>query len=183
VLQVLLAMVFLAIIGGSGGWLAAQRQKQHHAAASAHASSPAPDPTTADSPTPASASGTPSAVASRSATGRECPEHTEAVAGITPLLELLYLRTAGSEVWICQDRGGALYYQGHLGPSGEVLAEGTNALFLDTVAKDPDVAGGYVATNIDPKGTTRYFVSTSQLVKEIRGTRGKPEPAVTSRAG
>jgi hypothetical protein len=107
---VLLAMMFLTIIGGSGGWLAAERQKQHHTAAAA-TESPLPAPSTPESPSP-------SPVPSASPAPARCPKHSETVSGISPLVELLYIRTDQSEAWICQDGKGALYYQGHLGQPG-----------------------------------------------------------------
>jgi hypothetical protein len=175
-LQIVLAMVFLTVIGGSGGYLAAHRQKQHQAAGRAQTGSPAAPTLQPTGRAPASPSPGPS-------TRTECLPHTEQLAGITPLYELLYIRTAQSEVWICQDGAGTLYYQGHRGQPGEDLVEGTNALFLTKVDKDPAVDGGYVATNVDHNGTTRYFVSPKRLVQEINGVRRKPEPAISGRVG
>ncbi|HKT01679.1 MAG TPA: hypothetical protein VJT31_19310 [Rugosimonospora sp.] len=140
--QVLLAIVFLAIIGGSAGYLAAHRQLQREAR-------------TADG-----ATATP---------GPECPKHTETLAGVGQLRQLLYIHTTASEVWICTDTSGRLYYQGHLGQPGQALIEGATSLFLATVQREgPD---GYVATNTDPKTgeVTKYHVTPQALRREHVG--------------
>jgi hypothetical protein len=182
--QVLLAMVFLAIIGGSGGYLAAHRQKQHHLAVAQSSSPPSAAPATATpapSDQPVSALSSPSKSISPTSSGQECPAPAEKLAGNIRLYELLYLLTARSEVWICKDAGGKLYYQGHSLTLGRDLIEGKTALFLKEVTTDPDVPGGFVATNVDNHGTTRYHVSPQQLVTEINGKANQPEPAVSSR--
>ncbi len=178
VLQVLLAMLFLAIIGGSGGYLAAHHQKQREVAApqsgppSTQASSPSPSvPSPSASPSPVVLSGS------------ACPQHTVDLAGTGPLHRLLYIRTSYSEVWICQDGQGVLYYQGHLWAKGADLVEGTSALFLTNCVNDPDVPGGYIATNNDSNGTAEYHVSRKQLLKVIKGVQQAPEPVLSYQGG
>jgi hypothetical protein len=168
-------MMFLGIIGGSGGWLAAERQKQHEAAVTVHTSSPAPPASPSPSP---DASPSPSPDASPTAGTRRCPSHTEDVAKMSPLYEVLYIQTAKSEAWICQDGSGTLYYQGHRGKPGEALVEGTNALFLTGVVQEGDA---YVATNNDNNGTTQYVVTAKQLVRKVNGVPGQPEAVQITR--
>jgi hypothetical protein len=171
-LQIVLAMVLLAIIGGSAGYLAAERQKRHPSGVRAGATDPGAHPS--GSTAPASPAGP---------EGTECPGYVEDQARIKPLHQLLYVRTTQSDVWICQDDLNRLYYQGHVGPRGEPMIEGVNSLFLTECSKDQSVPGGYVAVNLDSNGTARYFVSPEQLVKEIKGVRRPPEPVVTYQIG
>jgi hypothetical protein len=159
VLQVLLAMMFLAIIGGSGGWLAAQRQKQHHTAAVVATSPPA-----SPSPNPSPSPSTPD----------RCLPQTEEAANVSPLFLVLYIRTAKSEVWICESSAGTLYYQGHRGKPGDPLVEGKTSLFVPNVVRNGD---GFIATNTDSNGTTQYFVTKDRLVT----VPGQPEAVVESR--
>jgi hypothetical protein len=150
-LQVLLAMLFLAIIGGVVGYVAGARVKEHRR----------PE---VGQPVGA-AIGDPAGPAAQSSPprGPRCPPHTEDQAGAGPLRQLLYLHTSKSEVWICADAGGQLFYQGHRGKPGQPLVEGKTALFLTEVESEaPD---GYVATNHGPDGTiTEYHVNPRQIV-------------------
>jgi hypothetical protein len=161
-----LAVLLLTAAGGGAGYLAATRQLRRAAGAGA-------------GPSVAAGPGGPSVDPS----GARCPRHTEQLAGISPLREVLYLRTAQAEVWICEDAGGTRYYQGHRGAPGEDLVEGSNALFLDAVQWDPARPDRYIAINIDQNGTTLYIVSPTQLVQVVQGAQRSPEPAVTSRVG
>jgi hypothetical protein len=157
-LQVLLAMVFLAIIGGSAGYLAGQR-RLHRTAAAQHS---APTVTR-----PGKANKSPNRPASPETP--RCLRHTEEQAGESPLFQLLYVQTQqGSEVWICKGQGGKLYYQGHAGQPGETLTEGTNALFANHVEREG--SDGYVATYTDGQDqVTEYHVNPRELVIKFRG--------------
>jgi hypothetical protein len=91
------------------------------------------------------------------------------------LLPLIYIDTDQSEVWICRDTAGHLWYQGHSkskaeqqGASREPFVEGKNSLFLDTVRTE---GNGYSATNNTNQGTTIFHVSENQLVIEHAGAR------------
>jgi hypothetical protein len=160
ILQVLLAMVFLAMIGGSAGYLLG-RQRQHRLA-SESASAPGTPDARGESPTPAAASSSPSASTKR------CPAHTEDLAGESPLTQVLYLRTtAGSSVWICRAPDGTLFYQGFTGTPGGTMTEGKDALFSNKV--ESEGAQGYVATYTDSKQqTTEYHVTPDQLVVKFK---------------
>jgi hypothetical protein len=99
-------------------------------------------------------------------TGKPCPGITERAArGVgSPgdLRQRLYIKTDQSEVWICEDRAGKLWYQGHrlAGPFNQ--ATGTDSLFLTTVNLNSD--GGYLAVNVTERGRTDYAVYRDRLV-------------------
>jgi hypothetical protein len=98
---------------------------------------------------------------------KRCPQHTVDQAGDGNLVQLLYLHTNRSEVWICQADDGRLFYQGHSGQPGEDLVEHSNALFLNDVQREN--GNGFVATNVEPTSgrTTRYHVTPDRLRKEF----------------
>ncbi|HZN19107.1 MAG TPA: hypothetical protein VFB84_13180 [Micromonosporaceae bacterium] len=173
-----LALVFLAVIGGSagavlglradrgsGGADAGDRPGNGGVTGTAPQSQPAGDGTT-PATQPPTAPATP---------GRACPAVTEqaAKAGGSPggLTYVLYIRTDQSQVWICKDTAGRLWYQGHrhLGsPTSELPAPTSdNTLFLADVAKAP--GEGYVATNTGRTATTYYRVSATWLVIDYPG--------------
>lgn len=150
VLQVLLAALFLAVIGGSVGLALGLRDRDRDDARDD--ARPAP------------------AVSSQP--GVPCPEEIERQADREELTQLRYVRTAQSEVWICGDGGGDLYYLGHRGGPDErpIQVAGDDWLFLDDVTATGD---GYLATNTSGQGRTTYQVSREQLV--IDNGDGKPE--------
>lgn len=164
----LLALVFLAIIGasvgvsvgyylagpgGDGGGGGGQTQGPP---------TQQPPPTETESPTPPQERG--------------CPTVTQAAAaqdGARGQLQLeLYIRTKFSQVWICRDRADRLWYQGHrlTGEATDNLPAATsdNTLFLNTVEPFED---GYVATNrISGNRITYYRVTRTQLRIDNPGT-------------
>jgi hypothetical protein len=176
ILQVLLAMVFLAMIGGSAGYLLG-RQRQHRLAAARSSTPGTPGTPDArdDSPTPAAPSASPSADPKR------CLAYTEQRAGVSPLIEVLYLRTIrGSSVWICQDQAGRLYYQGYTGAPGGAPTDGQDALFSDDVHREG--ADGYAATYTDSKNEiTEYHVTPARLVIKFKNF-ASPQPDQTEKA-
>jgi hypothetical protein len=152
----LIALALLAVIGGSVGFILG---------------------TTGDSSSPPKSSGSSGpADPAESPSGERCPAYTEELAG-RELTQLLYVRTALSEVWICADASGTLFYQGHAGQPGEQLVDKVNALFLTDVEETGD---GYRARNTSDGTTTEYRVSRDELV--IHPPKGAPEtqPAVAS---
>ena len=168
----LLAVIFLAVLGAGAGFSLGTLARDGHASASTgDTSGPGPG---GDGHTP-DAGGTTGGTPTGSG-GQRCPSHTEQQAGVAPLTQLLYLHTAKSEVWICQDKDGTLYYQGHriLKQVDEKLVEGTNALFLFKVDHEGD---GYVATNTDPSNghVTRYHVTRDKLIIESVWSGGTEE--------
>ena len=179
----LLAVVFLTVIGASVGYVLGAREARARAA-------------DGDTPTPGVTSTTPVQRSPGNQTSappgpRACLDHTEQLArdrgspgGLT---EVMYLLTTGSEVWICKDTGGRLWYQGHVrsaeekaGGSRGPLIEGDNALFLSTVEREGE---GYVATNTSGGGTTKYHVSVQELVIEFGDGRKERQDVVTARVG
>src|SRR5262249_44690146 len=127
----LLAVIFLAVLGGGVGFsLGTLSKHQRNAATTQSDGSGTTNPGDDSSP------------AASQAAGKRCPPHTEQQANAGPLTQVLYLRTAKSEVWICKDANGTLYYQGHKGPTGEDLQEGVNALFLTDVQREQGTDNG-----------------------------------------
>ena len=177
----LLAVIFLAVLGGGVGFsLGTLAKHQHNTAAT---QSDQGGRTGQDSGT-GQGNGTGGGNGAGTSGGqngkKQCPEHSVAQANAGPLTQVLYLRTAQSEVWVCKDGNGTLYYQGHRGQPGEDLVEGTNALFLTDVAREG--GNGYVATNTDQSGrVTEYHVTATQLVIKFRNYQ-TPKPDQTEYA-
>jgi hypothetical protein len=144
VTQLGLAALFLAVIGGSVGFIIGTTRDQTQTPRRPAALPPAPAveptfpvPTSAATPSPAVTATTPPG-------GELCPEHTQQVArekAGSPgyLRQVLRVHTARSDVWICRDAAGALFYQGLTsdGTSGVAreFREGVNALFLPGVVR------------------------------------------------
>jgi len=169
---VIIAVIFLAILGtGVGLVLGSQAKNDDKAAA-------APTPTaTVESPAP---TGTPKpGVTSRPPTNSggsyrptardRCPDQTAAAAGAS-LSVKRYLKTSRSEVWICFG-GGKLYYQGHTLGSPFDGATTDSSIFLPAEAGDSDL---YLARNRD----TVYYVGVDRLRIESDGVEKSNEPAV-----
>ncbi|GAA4706516.1 hypothetical protein [Phytohabitans rumicis] len=152
----LIALVLLAVIGGSVGFILAM---------------------TGDSSPPRSSPSSPSYSPSPSSTpAARCPASTEELAG-RELTQVLYLRTALSEVWICADADGTLFYQGHAGQPGEELVDKENALFLTDVEQTDY---GYRARNSAGGTTTEYRVSPDELIIQPPKGSTETQPAVES---
>jgi hypothetical protein len=162
---VLLAVVFLTVIGASAGYIAGKEHLNgQRIAAQGYVDPTPPAPTSATSGSAAPA-------------GRACPKETQdgAVRRGSPggLVQVLHLLTAragespGSQVWICRDSAGKLWYQGQRrSPDGGAypqvpLREGDNALLLGGVQPEGD---GFVATNTDQGRVTTYRVDARRLV-------------------
>jgi hypothetical protein len=122
---VVIATVFLTIIGMSAGFALGTRHKDTQ---DSHQSvEPVPD------------NGTPS-----EDQGIECPAQMQDTArrlGFSgTLTQVLRVRSADSEtvVWICRDPDGSLYYQANRGDESARWVEGETALFLSGVQQDGD---------------------------------------------
>ena len=162
-LPVLLAAVFLAVIGASAGVVAGRMS---------HASKLTTDGQGGG--TASSAGKNPSTQASGShaaSTGASCP--AESATGAHDTLTLvLYVETDASEAWICRaTANGELWYQGHRKSTPEsrypqeAMVEGTNSLLLGGAVTLS--TGRYQAVNTDSSGkVTRYDVSASQVIIE-----------------
>jgi hypothetical protein len=179
-LAVFLAVLFLAVIGSAVGYLVGREvhaQRVTSGPVGPDDGLPGSGPATSQ---PAAPTGRPTATptgrpdASRSARldGEHCPVAAEKETG-TQLIQVLHVVTASSQLWICRDAAGDLYYQG-LNGAGQTIT-------LPHVRKNDD--GSYLATNTDEKGTYRYTVSSSGLILEAPGEPPTPEPAVSTDAG
>lgn len=176
--QLGLAALFLAVIGGSVGFIIGTVRSDSDnlprratalpppALPSVDPALPAPAATIAAAPTATAAAPTATGpVASRPPGGELCPEHTQRMArerAGSPgyLRQVLRVRTARSAVWICRDAAGVLFYQGLVG-AGVEFREGVNALFLAGVVP---TGAGYRATNVVDGRATHYDVTTAKLV-------------------
>ena len=159
-----IATVFLTIIGMTGGFvLGERRQDQERASAEQQQPQTASPSSTKANPTGPTAS----------PGGKLCPEQTQQTAqrlgfGST-LRQVLRIQTVnGTVVWICQDDTGAYYYQGKTGGADKPLDEGTNGLFLSKVVRGED-REEYVAVAANG---TRFVVNREQL--EVYHVGGKP---------
>ncbi len=163
-LALLLALLFLAVLGASVGFVAGLQVNKHRAANEQSQSGGGDGGT--------QSTGTPPPTGSASS-GKRCQDVTERDAKVGALFEVRYIKTNRSEVWICRDSNGGLWYQGHIlsGP----LDSNDFSLLLPKVRKDGDT---YVATN-EVDGT-RYLVYPDRLVIEQNGVRREPEMAVES---
>jgi hypothetical protein len=201
VFAALLAIFFLAVIGASAGYILGLRAKRAERHVAQQQQQPTPEaPTTPTGPTDTATTGNPgggkpTATATRTSTptastpptGR-CLAETERDAkrkfgSPGGLAQVFYINTDLSEVWICRDSDGVLFYQGHKKSSSErnggirpPLRDLDNSLLLKTVASDG--SGGYVAENYDSASgkTTRYLVSVVRLVIEYPDGRRETQP-------
>jgi hypothetical protein len=151
---VVIATVFLSIIGMSAGLVLGSRQRQdgRETQQQHQETTPATPDTTEDDRLP-------------------CRKETRDVArrfGATGTLRIaLLLRTGTSAVWICEDEAGRLYYHANRGGEKARWIENETALFLPAVRRDGD---GYAVTA--PDGTT-FSVTTERLL--IVHTDGRQE--------
>jgi hypothetical protein len=125
---VVIATVFLTIIGMAGGYLLGERDRQ--AGGPSTGSSRPVTPVVASSPT---------AVA-----GPLCPKAAQQAAAAVnsgSLRQIFRIRTTNSStVWICQDPSGRLFYQSHTLLDGQdrPLQQNRNGLFLSGVHRTAD---------------------------------------------
>jgi hypothetical protein len=173
-----LAVVFLAVIGGAGGYLIGHKVRAERVASeqgsgsdgSGDGTGAEQSPSDGPSPTPVGTDAAPLA-------GTHCPSVSERDAH-AQLIRVLYIDTAGSEVWICKDSTGGLWYQGHR--KGGSIDSNDYGLLLPDVQTSGDA---YVATHQTSEGTWKYLVSKKSLtIVEPGGTRA-PEPALSAASG
>jgi hypothetical protein len=176
VLAVVLAMVFLAVIGASVGFILGNQTSKA-------GQNVATGPSSTASPTPQASTTTPvDSVRSTDPTTTKttappktykppakdvCPDITVEAAsqhgGKAPFKVRLYVKTSKSEVWICMDANTNLFYQGHILGRPFNGATTSSTLFLTTIEpRDHD----YKATNNSGGKTTYYYVSPTALVIE-----------------
>jgi len=102
----------------------------------------------------------------------KCPDVTQEAAK-KPLDVVLYIRTELSQVWICKDADGKLWYQGNRlagRPATDQLpaAISDNTLFLQDVIRD---GTSYVATNGSGDQITTYRIARDKLTIDNPGTK------------
>ncbi len=158
---VVIATVFLSIIGMSVGLVLGSRQKAEDRRADQQVQQQQQQPAVSTSePTPRPS-------------GPPCRQETQdaaQLAGVSGrLVQKLRLRTATSIVYICADEAGSLYY--HANNGGETWIEGETALFLPNVVRDGD---GYRVTAGD--GTT-FEVNPERLFIVHKDGTPETQPA------
>lgn len=158
---VVIATVFLTIIGMTAGFVLGERKRGERTGQQQQQQQQQQEPEpTADVP-------------SSAATGPLCPPETLAIAEElqlpTDLRQVLKIQTDnGTTVWICQDNGGRYYYQGKTGGLDEPLVQHKNGLFLTDVVPEGEDEYRAVADN-----GNRIFIGPKRL--EIRFTTGKTQ--------
>jgi hypothetical protein len=176
---VILAVVFLAILGSSVGYLlGSDKRDQGNKVAGDQTTSPTDPPTGGPSPgetatDPGGNNNGGGNTRTRTANPTKsypparrdaCPQQTaEAVGagGSGDLNLVLYVRTARSEAWICQYQGRTVY-QGHVRGRSFPGATSDNSILVTNVRYE---AGVHAATN----GNTVYYVSVERLRIERNG--------------
>ncbi len=143
-----IATVFLTILGGTGGFLLSRYQSGNRQVGSgALPSETVTEPTKPPFEPP----------------GPFCPEQTRATArkvGInSDLWQVLKIYTDNdSTYWICTDVNGLFYYQSKTGGIDAPLIEGKNGLFLQNVSRTGDDAYEVV----DQKGN-RFVITSDEF--------------------
>jgi len=153
---VVIATVFLTIIGMTAGFMLAEWHRRKATDPVADRTSTQPAPTWSDA-----------------TDSKLCPEQTrrtaERLGFSSDLRQVMKIETTNATtVWICQDDTGAYYYQGKTGGAEQPLVEGTNGLFLNKVRHGED-REEYTAV---ADNGNRFVVNREQL--EIHFATGKP---------
>jgi hypothetical protein len=159
---VVIATVFLSIIGMSAGLVLGSRQQDEVRVTPTF---PTTAPAVPETSSPAATTSAPD--------GPPCRAETQAAArlvgGAGTLTRVLLLRTRTSVVYICRDEAGSLYY--HANNGGDRWVENETALFLRGVVRRD---GGYEATAAD--GATFSVTSERLLIVHPDG-RTEEQPA------
>lgn len=188
--QVLVAVLFLAVIGGSVGLVLGLRDRGD---ATLEQSSGQPgqggdggqdgggQDDSSVQPSEGAGQG-PGGGGASSGSYPHCEQYTvqraTAAGAQGDVVVVLYVQTDDSEVWICRDGDGRLFYQGHRGgPEERPVSEGEHWLFLTDVTATDD---GYVADNSSGDGVTRYRVSRQELVIEYPDGDTEEQPVLTA---
>jgi hypothetical protein len=156
---VLIATVFLTIIGMSVGLVMGARAKDR-ADPVGQSTGPVAGPTATYRP----------------ACRTETQEAARGYGSSGTLVLVLKIETATSGVWICTDDAARLYYHANRGGADAVWIEGKTALFLtDVVAQDD----GYRATSTDSQGRiTTFDVSRDRLLITHKDGHVEEQPAI-----
>lgn len=196
-MPVLIAAVFLAIIGGSVGLaLGLHSRDDTDRAADGRTATRTTEPTPPRDPVPPDSGPNnpepddPGPDSPELPAGNQLPDPWDALPDASDvcqeeigrrtgmdLEQALYLRTAGYEVWICRDSEGELYYQGHRGGPEErpIQPDGENWLFLTGVIEKD---GAYVAVNTNGLATVTYTVSPELIEIEFSDGSVERETAI-----
>jgi hypothetical protein len=178
VLALVLAVFFLAVIGGSAGYILGLRHKHAQRLTDRTTVDPGATPTTAS---PQGSDNT------RGSGDKACLSESERdvkakFGSPGGLVQVFYLKTDRSEVWICRDSGNALFYQGHVRSSAEQqggprppLVDLKNSLLLKGPRPEGD---GWVAENDSGSTVTRYHASPDELVIEQPGKSADHQRAI-----
>jgi hypothetical protein len=169
---VVIATVFLTIIGMTAGYVLGER---HHRIVSSDSSgsSPATGPATSNNgsnngaPNGGSSNGATPAIVPAAPTvavdGPRCPDAAQkaaAASGSRDLRQIFRIVTDNkTTVWICQDSRGALFYQSHTLVDGQdlPLVQNRNGLFLPGVTRTDN---GFQV--VDQKGN-RFAITRQRL--------------------
>jgi hypothetical protein len=166
---VVIATVFLTIIGMTAGFVLGERHQDRLQAGDSGTDTQVTVPASTGEPNTEEANtGEPNTAKP----GRSCPQESIETAGElglrTDLRQVTRIVTDnGTTVWICQDGAGALYYQSKTGGVDADLVQKENGLFLSRVEQRGD--GDYRAT---ASNGTEFLVSREQL--EVHFADGRP---------
>lgn len=161
---VIIAVIFLAILGTGVGIVlgAAKKNERDDAAAQPSPTAATSAPAASGTPKPSTTTKTPTGTKTYPATVRDkCPEQTIEAAGGS-LRVKRYIKTNKSEVWICGNDSRTVY-QGHTLNTPFRGATTDTSLFTTTVAYEDENL--WIGVN----GDTRYIVGTEQLRVEKNG--------------
>jgi hypothetical protein len=160
---VVIATVFLTIIGGTVGFMLGEQHRDDE-------SGDGPQPTTTTQTT----------AAAPATTGPQCPPEASATAGElgfpSELAQVLKVVTdRGTTVWICRDPDGGLYYQSKTGGVEAALVQGENGLFLSGVVDNGDDQYDAVAVSVNPKtkAQERTAIKISRKRLQVNFPSGK----------
>ncbi len=153
-----IATIFLTIIGGTVGFMLGERQRNDDGGAG-----PQETTTTQTAAEPPSTS----------PSGSSCPPEAIKLAATDLRQVFKIITTNGTTVWICQDSAGSLYYQAKTRSEDGQLVQGRNGLFLDDVERLGEDEYRATATN----GNT-FEVNRSHLLVHFATTDRDEEYSV-----
>jgi hypothetical protein len=158
---VVIATVFLTIIGMAGGYVLGERHRQNGddqpSQSQQQQSSPVSDVPSSAAPTPSGAPCPPEASEKAVEAGRP-PQLSQVMKIVTD---------NHTTVWICRDPAGDLYYQSKTGGVSGALVQGKNGLFLLNVQK----TGSDQYEAYAPNDGNR--IEVSRTVLQVRFSNGK----------
>jgi hypothetical protein len=169
---VVIATVFLTIIGMTAGYVLGERHRRDTQSQQSQQGAGQSGSTTEQTATPVP-----------SASGAPCPDAAQEAAaalGVGELGQVLMIKTKSkATVWICQDVAGHLYYQSHTLVKGQdlPLKQNFNGLFLPNVTSTDT---GYVV--VDQKGN-RFVVTRERLQISFAATHKVESDEVASSVG